>query len=84
MLRIEGTDGNSIDDTLNLPVVAKSSEAQQRRIEAVGEAAVDMQALMESFDAKMGMLRKIIEAGGEGLSGHVKVDGLQEAAAEEA
>lgn len=49
-----------------------ASESQQRRWDSSGDVAgMDMQALMESFDAKMNMLRKVIEAGGSTLSGGV-------------
>lgn len=49
MLKIEGTDGATEEDGL------KGDE----------DAEVAMQALMESFDAKMSMLRKVVEAGGQ-------------------
>lgn len=78
MLRIEGTDGTIPEDNLNLNTnsstpgggAGKPSESQ-RRVggDVSGDmAGVDMQALMENFDARMNMLRKVIEAGGSGFS----------------
>lgn len=72
MLRIEGTDGSALEDT-NFPSAGKSGDPS-RRGEFSRDVGVDMQALMESFDTKMGMLRKVIEAGGSALSGHTQAE----------
>lgn len=83
MLRIEGTDGTIPEENINtIPSTSgpggKASESQRRGDFSGDMAGMDMQALMESFDAKMNMLRKVIEAGGSALSGEVQGEVPQE------
>lgn len=64
MLKIEGTDGSAIEETA-IPQTPVPGGCAGKPLDLHTDAGgIDMQALMESFDAKMSMLRKVIEAGG--------------------
>lgn len=80
MLKIEGTDGSAVEE-INTAVntIPQISGGSGKSVDSQRDVGIDMQALMESFDAKMSMLRKVIEAGGSTLNGAAQPEETAEA-----